>query len=313
MVERNSQVDIVLPFYNDSDPIWKEILYSYMGSEGSTDRQVTGEERYRDWENLKYWFRGVEQNCKWVNKIFLVVASESQIPKWINKNNPKLRIVLHKEYIPKELLPTFNIMTIENYFCNIEDLSNNYVYCNDDYFFLNPTTRGMFFVDDYPVYQDNKRELKQLDTSGEDGTFYQILNNGMNLQFNITAYNSNWYPLEHLPVPHKKDFEKEIIDKYKQEFINANNKSKFRDRSNYSNHVFNCLYKDTKPYYKFNPYRNSCYVSVRKDTDFNNFKDKDMVCFNDTQLLSQEDFIETKNKMIDFLENKFPNKSSFEI
>ena len=252
MVERNTKIDIVIPFYNDSDKEWKEVLHKHMIKEGSADRQVTGEERYRDWENLKYWFRCIEKNCKWVNNVFLVVASESQVPDWINRNYYKLKIVYHKDYIPKELLPTFNIMTIENYFCNIKELSNNYVYCNDDYFFLNPTRAGMFFVDDYPVYQDNKRELKQLDTSGEDGTFYQILNNGMNLQLKINAYNSNWYPLEHLPVPHKKDFEKEIIDKYYNEFINANNKSGFRDRNNLSNHVFLCLYRDTRPYYKFN-------------------------------------------------------------
>lgn len=312
MVERNTQIDIVIPFYNDSDPEWRKVLYEYMGKEGSTDRQVTGEERYRDWENLKYWFRGVEQNCKWVNKVFLVVASETQIPKWINRNNPKLRIVLHKDYIPEELLPTFNIMTIENYFCKIKDLSNNYVYCNDDYFFLNPTTEGMFFVDNFPVYKENEFEMKKLNTFGEDGTFYQILNNGMDLQLKINGEKSKWYSLEHLPVPHKKDFENEIIDKYYNEFINANNKSGFRDRNNLSNHVFLCLYRDTKPYYKFNPYRNSCYVTIRKDTNFDNFKDYDMVCFNDTQALKQEDFIETKNKMLEFFERKFPDKSSFE-
>ena len=71
-------------------------------------------------------------------------------------------------------------------------------------------------------------------------------------------------------------------------------------------------YKDLKPYYKFDCYGNSCYVSVRKDTNFDNFKDKQMVCFNDTQLLSLEDFADTKQRMLDFLESKLPNKSSFE-
>ena len=312
MVERNSQIDIVIPFYNDSDKLWSEILYEYMSEEGSNDRQVIGEERYRDWENFKYWFRGVEENCKWVNKVFLVVASESQIPEWLDRNNPKLRIVLHEEFIPRDLLPTFNIMTIENYFCRIEDLSDNYVYCNDDYFFLNPTTAGMFFVDDYPVYRNTKAEIHKLDTSGEDGTFYQTLNNGMDLQVKICGDKAHWYALDHLPVSHKKNFEKEIINTYYDEFIRANNTSRFRSRDNYSNHVFLCLYKDLEPYYIFDNYRNSCYVSVRKDTDFNQYKDKQMVCFNDTQLLSKEDFIEVKNKMLDFLESKLPNKSSFE-
>lgn len=307
-----NKIDIVIPFYNDSDEKWRNVLYNYMAEEGSNDRQVTGEERYRDWENFKYWFRGVEENCKWVNKVFLIVASKSQIPDWLDTTNPKLRIVLHEEYVPKELLPTFNIMTIENYFCNINDLADNYVYCNDDYFFLNPTSAGMFFVDNLPVYKDTQSDIRKLDTSGEDGTFYSILNNGMDLQLKTIGDKAHWYAIDHLPVSHKKDFEKEVIDKYYNEFIKANSTSRFRSKDNFSNHVFLCLYKDTKPYYKFNNYNNSCYVSVRKDTDFNNYKDKQMVCFNDTQLLKQEDFKEVKDKMIEFFEAKFPNKSSFE-
>ena len=265
-----------------------------------------------DWENFNYFFRGIEENCKWVNKIFLLVASETQIPSWLNIDNEKLRIVLHKEYIPKELLPTFNVMTIENYICNIEDLSDNYIYCNDDYFFLNPISKNMFFVDEFPVYKDTETELKKLDASGIDGTFYQILNNGMDLQLEISKDKAKWYALDHLPVSHKKNFEKEIMQNSYDTFINANNKSKFRDRNNLSNHAFLCLYKDLKPYYKFNNYRNSCYVTITKDTDFYEFKDKQMVCFNDTQRLNREDFEETKKRLLEFLDFKLPNKSSFE-
>ena len=283
-----------------------------MRLENSNDRQVIGEERYRDWENLKYWFRGVENNCKWVNKVYLVVANESQIPDWLNTNCDKLKVVLHKDYIPSELLPTFNIMTIENYFCKIPDLSNNYVYCNDDYFFLNPTSSGMFFVNDLPVYKDTQTDINKLDTSGVDGTFYQCLNNGMDLQQRILGDKAHWYALDHLPVSHKKDFENEIIDTYYDDFINANNKSRFRDRNNFSNHVFLCLYKDMKPYYKFDNYNNSCYVTVVRDTDFNSFGNKQMVCFNDTQRLEQNDFYEVKQRMLDFMEKKFPNKSKYE-
>ena len=312
MVERNTQIDIVIPFYNDSDRVWGDLLYKCMAEEGSSDRQVVGEERYRDWENFRYWFRAVEENCKWVNKVFLLVASESQIPEWLDRDNPKLRVVLHNEYIPEELLPTFNAETISIFISRIEDLSDNYVYCNDDYFFINPTRAGMFFVDDYPVYHHEGLELKKLDTRGEDGTFYQILNNGMDLQQKICGNNAHWYVIDHLPVPHRKPFEKEIITKYYTDFIQANNASRFRCKSNYDSHMFVCLYKDLKPYSKFASYRNSCYVSVRKDTNFEDFKHYDMVCFNDTQLLNSKDFIMVKDRMLAFLEKKFPNKSSFE-
>lgn len=312
MVERNTPIDLVIPFYNDSDEKWRKVLQEYMLEDNTSDRQVSGEERYRDWGNLKYWFRCVEENCKWVNKVFLIVASETQIPKWLDRNNTKLRIVLHKEYIPEKLLPTFNTFTIENFIPLIKDLSNNFVYCNDDYFFLNETTKEMFFVNDYPVYEDTKTELKEFDTNGIDGTFYSILNNGMGLQLKINGDKAKWYAITHLPEPYKKDNALEILKSNFDYFIKANSTSRFRSREKLSNHLYNCIYKDTKLYYKFNVYKNSSYVSITKDTDFNNYKDKQMVCFNDTQRLSKEDFEEVKNKMILFFENKVPNKSSFE-
>lgn len=309
-------IDIIVPFYNDSDDKWRNIMYDYMAKEGSNDRQVVGEERYRDWGNFKYFFRGIENNCPWVNKVFLVIASETQIPKWLNIKNPKLRIVYHKEFIPEELLPTFNPMTIGMYFANIKDLSDNYVICDDDYFFLNPTTAGMFFVDDYPVYRDNAEELIKFGAywlESSDGTFYKVLNNGMDLQQKIAGDKSHWYSLEHLPVPHKKNFEKKILDENYDYILNANKTSRFRNENNLCNHVYNCLYRDINgSYYKFNSYYKSYYLTVKKDTNFEEHGHCQMICFNDTEQLSKEDFMEVKNRMLNFFENKFPNKSSFE-
>lgn len=92
----------------------------------------------RDWDNLQYWFRGVEQNCPWVNKIFFIIANEKHIPKWLNRSSPKLRIVFHDEFIPRGFLPTYNIRIIEAFEHRIKDLSEHFIYCDDDFFFLNP-------------------------------------------------------------------------------------------------------------------------------------------------------------------------------
>lgn len=304
-------IDIVVPYYNDNDEKWKKVFRSYLDKEQTDDRQVKGDERYREWDAFKYWFRGVEKNCPWVNKVFLLVACESQVPKWLDTTNPKLRIIYHRDYIPEELLPTFNTMTIENYINRIEDLSDNYIYCNDDYYFINPISQSMFFVDDYPVYQNTAVKLEKLTgwyLEGTDATFYKILNHGMDLQKEICGDKAHWYTLDHLPVSHKKSFEKEIMDKYFDKFIEAG--SMFRNEKNYSNHVFVCLYKDLKPYYKFDVYGNSAYVGLKSQINFDEFNDKQMVCFNDTEGL--DDYEVTKEKLINFLDKKLPDKSSFE-
>ena len=58
------------------------------------------------------------------------------------------------------------------------------------------------------------------------------------------------------------------------------------------------------------PYKKSCYCTLKSNIDFNYYKDKEIVCFNDTEQL--DDYEKTKEKLIDFLDSKFPNKSSFE-
>ena len=47
-----------------------------------------GVNRYRDWNNLRYWFRGVEKFAPWVRKIHFVTWGH--IPDWLDTTNPKI-------------------------------------------------------------------------------------------------------------------------------------------------------------------------------------------------------------------------------
>ena len=100
--------------------------------------------RFRnDFDFLKYWFRGVEKFAPWVNHIFFVTAGH--LPDWLNPDHPKLKIIHHSDFIPKEFLPTFNSHTIENNLHRIAELSENFVYFNDDFFLLRKTRPEDFF------------------------------------------------------------------------------------------------------------------------------------------------------------------------
>ena len=57
-------------------------------------------------------------------------------------------------------------------------------------------------------------------------------------------------------------------------------------------------------------YSNSKYVTVDSKTNFSQYKNCDMVCFNDTACV--DDFEACRGNLIEFLENQFPDKSSFE-
>lgn len=124
-----TNIDFVLIWVDNNDRNWKSEKNKYLINECVTN---DSEIRYRDWENLKYWFRAVECFAPWVRKIHFVTCGQK--PSWLNTNNPKLNLVYHKDYIDEEYLPTFNSHVIELNLHRINGLSEQFVFFNDDMF-----------------------------------------------------------------------------------------------------------------------------------------------------------------------------------
>src|SRR5699024_7559051 len=114
------KIDFVITWVDDSDSDWLNAKNSYVENEVKDSRDI----RYRDWDTLHFLFRGIEKFTPWVNKVFLVTWGH--LPKWLNLNHPKLRVVKHEEFIPKKYLPTFNSHTIELNLHRIKDLSERF-------------------------------------------------------------------------------------------------------------------------------------------------------------------------------------------
>lgn len=138
-------MDFILTWVDDSDPEWQRTLARYAATESVGD---AGHVRFRDWGNLHYWFRGVEQFAPWVDTIHFVTCG--QVPSWLNTDHPKLNLVSHADFIPREYLPTFNSRTIELNFNRIPGLSREYVYFNDDMFLIDRVEPGDFFRNGKP-------------------------------------------------------------------------------------------------------------------------------------------------------------------
>lgn len=138
------KIDFVIPWVDGSDPEWQKEKLKYVKTTKGDSRDI----RYRDLDNLLYWFRGVEKYASWVNKIHFVTWGH--LPSWLNKDHPKLNIVYHQDYIPKKYLPTFSTRPIELNFHRIKGLSKHFVYFNDDMFIIKPTKKEDFFKNDLP-------------------------------------------------------------------------------------------------------------------------------------------------------------------
>lgn len=66
-------------------------------------------------------------------------------PDWLDDANPKLHLVSHKDYISSQYLPLFSSNSIEVPICRIPNLSEHFVYFNDDCFLTAASPRSVFF------------------------------------------------------------------------------------------------------------------------------------------------------------------------
>lgn len=138
------KIDFVIIWVDGNDIAWQKEKEKYQPVKDADNREI----RYRDWDNLQYWFRAVEKFSPWVNKIHFVTWGH--LPKWLNTENPKLHIVNHKDYIPERYLPTFSANTIELNLHRIDGLTEQFVYFNDDMFLTNKVSPKDFFCQGLP-------------------------------------------------------------------------------------------------------------------------------------------------------------------
>lgn len=185
MAHKAYPIDFVVTWVDDTDPVWREKKAKYTGvkmTEGNT------EVRYRDWDTLKYWFRGVEKFAPWVRYVYFV--TDDQKPEWLNLDHPKLKWVKHTDFIPSEYLPTFNSNVIEWNMHRIDGLSENFVYFNDDVFLIKEAEQEDFFVDGTPC------DLPSLGVIYANGVFSHTLFNNtevLNRHFSLRgSIRENW-------------------------------------------------------------------------------------------------------------------------
>lgn len=137
------KIDFVVTWVDNTDMNWQQTKARYSG-----DDSLNSEHRFRDMNTFHYWFRSIEKFAPWVNKIFLI--TEGHLPEWLDTSHPKLRVVKHSDYIPKEFLPTFNSNVIELNLHRIPELSEHFVIFNDDFFLTQPLKPEDYFKNGLP-------------------------------------------------------------------------------------------------------------------------------------------------------------------
>jgi len=330
------KIDFVIIWVDGSDPEWLKEKNQY-NSKGHTD---TSPQRYRDWDNLMYWFRGVEKFTPWVNKIHFVTWGH--LPKWLNTNHPRLNIVKHPDYIPKEYLPTFSSHTIELNLHRINGLSENFVYFNDDVFIIAPTKQSLFFKNNLPcdtaVLSVPCYSIK---THFHFCAFRDIgiINKYFKLADVIKKNPCKWFNIKYgkqvlrtivlLPCPRfpgmwqhhlASSFKKSTFeDLWKLEYseLDETCKNKFRSMLDYNQWLFR-EWQIAKG--EFSPRnakfgKNFVLGDIDKIEDVCRYISKqqgNLICINDGNM-TDEEFIYNKKSVIEAFDQILPDKSEFEL
>lgn len=326
----NEKIDFIMPWVDGNDPDWQKEKAKYKGS-GSAD---TGIARYRDWDNLQYWFRGVEKFTPWVNKIFFITYGH--LPSWLNKNHPKIQIVNHHDYIPKEYLPVFSSRPIELNIHRIRGLSDHFVYFNDDIFILRSLDRNYFFKNGMPcdtaaLSVIGSHELTQ-DIPYLNAV--HIINQHFSKKEMMDANKAKWFNLKYrkqlartlLLMPWKditgfykahgpNAYLKESIEKVwekERAILQETCRHKFRESSDVTQMLFKMwqLCEGT-----FEPRYDRCLsLDINCNTNYLSEiflgKKYPLICLNDSHM---DDFEETKQKVNALLDKILPEKSSYEL
>ncbi len=330
----DNKIDFVVLWVDDKDEQWQEQKRKF----SNEDINKITSNKYRDWDNLKYWFRGVEKFAPWVNQVFFITCNQK--PEWLNENHPKLRLINHSDYMDKECLPTFNSNAIELNLWRIKELSEQFVLFNDDFFLLKETKPTDFFENglpkdcyfEYPditpfygeTYQNfllnnkgiiNSHFSKEKQLKKNFGKRYNI-KYGMKINF-INFILSKWHEgyigfyNPHFSQPHlKSTFEK--LYNMEKEVFDCTSRNKFRscyDISQYLMRYWNLVDGNFIPSKDIGKAFNigKDIEEIKRVIEKQKYK---VACFNDS--IEDIDFEYCKNAMINSLEKILPEKSQFE-
>lgn len=333
--DNDLKIDFVIPWVDGNDPLWQSEKNKYTPCLQEDAR----EERYRDWDNLQYWFRGIEKFTPWVNKIYFITWGH--IPVWLNLQNEKLVVVNHRDFIPEVYLPVFNVNPIEMNLHRIPGLSEHFVYFNDDMFVINKMERTDFFKNGLPC------ETAALNVHCLDARFNTygplqatgIINKYFNSRAVLCKYWKKWFSPKngkeifrtlylapcprfpgiyqtHLPTAFlKSTFE--TVWKLEPDLLKETCNNRFRSKLDYNQWLFRDWQLASGNFIPRNSNIGRSYIlendgeTILQVENYLRRKRGKMICINES-MLDKQVFINYKRRLIDIFESILPEKSNYE-
>lgn len=328
-------IDFVITWVDMNNPEWKAEFSKYSNNKNNSKNGVS-ETRFRDYGLLKYWFRGVEQFAPWVRKIHFVTTGQK--PDWLDINNPKIHLVRHEDFIPKQFLPTFNSVVIERYMHKIEGLADHFVYFNDDFYIINHIGIDRFFCNGLPrdiaVFQYNpswsqwyvriknniriinshfdKKEVMKRD---HDKWFHKSYGSKAIWNYLLKPY-GKFITLRtpHNAQPYLKSTFEEVWSVAEKE-LTETSVNKFRALTDYTPELFRTWQICKGNFEPYNTYRDTkmfpLFIKSEQAVKAISQQSYCLVCLNDHKRI--KDYDQVMENLKNAFEHILPNKSSYEL
>lgn len=165
MVEGNQQpIDAVITWVDGQDPKHIQKLNAYIAEIGGRRPVAADPTRFHNDGEITYCIISLLKYAPWLRYIHIV--TDDQTPEVFNrlKGTPwehKVRLVDHKDIFAgyEHVLPTFNIRSIMTVLWRIPDLSERFLFLNDDFALLQPVSPRNFFHDNGIVVRGQWRSM----------------------------------------------------------------------------------------------------------------------------------------------------------
>lgn len=317
MKSKNSvcDVDLVYLWVDGNDPEWQKKRNAFIGrKDEDSSRNCKG--RYANNDELKYSLRSVELYAPWIRKIFIV--TDNQVPEWLDTTNPRIQIVDHSEILPPESRPCFNSCLIEAFLYRIPGLSEHFLYANDDMFLNREVWLNDFFSPDgYPIVRLTRKPFRKVRWLLREKLLRKPLRNFSRKIGNASRVVEEKYGIYYTGIMHhnidsylKSDFQRVIEEIFPEKF-EPMLAHRMRDDSDIERIVFvYTALAEKKAILRYVTDRESMLVGIHKARHFIRLQHlhPTFFCLNDSEYATNDDRIRAK----EYLQNRFPDKSSFE-
>ena len=232
-------IDVVYLWCDPSEPEWSARRAAVLAAESKDELcqiNLPVEPPPPALGEFRYSLRSVVANLKGLRNIYVVV--DKQVPDWLDTEHPQIKLIEVEDIVADpEHYPNYNTQAIESYFHRIPDLSERFIYINDDFFLKQPTEVSEFFTaDGLPRVRLGRAVAHSgVPGPGEEGDAAGHMN--ANRLLNASFGRRTRLTIMHRPYAHTKSMLAYVEERF-PEAIESTRSSRFRSPSMYAIHSF---------------------------------------------------------------------------